>query len=103
MSDDAHGVDVFLDSLEAPFQQLVHNHGLVHPPVAMETVTRLGCGYGFDVRSGAFVDMWRAGILDSLHVAQGALQLATSTAISMLTTGAVVLTAKVSQAPRVRA
>ena len=43
-----HGVDVLLAALEAPFRQIAHNHGLVHPPLALEEVRRLGCGYGLD-------------------------------------------------------
>ena len=79
------GVDVFLAALEAPFRQIVHNHGLVHPPVALGNAERLGCGYGFDVRTGTYVDMRQQGIVDSLQVTRGALRLATSTALSLLT------------------
>jgi chaperonin GroEL len=87
----AHGVDVLLAALEAPFKQIVRNHGLVHPPLALEDVRRIGRDYGLDVLGGTYVDMRRAGILDSLRVTSGALQLATSAAISVITTGAVVL------------
>jgi chaperonin GroEL len=86
-----HGVDVLLAALEAPFKQIAHNHGLVHPPLALEVVRQLGCGYGLDVLTGTYVDMRRQGILDSLRVTRGALQLATSAAISVITTGIVVL------------
>ena len=97
-----HGVDVFLEALEAPFKQIVHNHGLVHPPVALDNAKRLGCGYGFDVRTGTYVDMRQQGIVDSLQVTRGALQLATSTAVSVLTTGVVVLPRQAKRAQRVR-
>ena len=88
-----HGVDVFLAALEAPFRQIVCNHGLVHPPFALDVARRLGSGYGLDVRAGTYVEMRQQGILDSLQVAKGALELATSTAISVITTGTVVLPA----------
>ena len=102
MSDEEHGVDLFLDALEAPFKQIVHNHGLVHSPVALDNAKRLGCGVGFDVRTGTYVDMRQQGILDSLQVTRGALQLATSTAVSVLTTGVVVLPRQAKRAHRVR-
>jgi chaperonin GroEL len=86
-----HGVDVLLTALEAPFGQITRNHGVVHPPLALEEVRRLGCGYGFDVLTGMYVDMRRQGILDSVRVTRGALELATSAAISVITTGVVVL------------
>jgi chaperonin GroEL len=86
-----HGVDLLLAGLEAPFSQLARNHGLMHPPLALDAVRRLGCGYGLDARSGEYVDMRERGILDSLRVTQGALELATSAAISTLTTGVVIL------------
>ena len=96
------GVDIFLEALEAPFKQIVHNHGLVHPPVALGNAKRLGCGYGFDVRTGTYVDMRQQGIVDSLQVTRGALRLATSTALSLLTTGVVVLPRQAKRAQRVR-
>ena len=102
MPGEEHGVDLFLDALEAPFKQIVHNHGLVHPPVALDNAKRLGCGVGFDVRTGTYVDMRQQGIVDSLQVTRGALQLATSTAVSVLTTGVVVLPRQAKRAHRVR-
>jgi chaperonin GroEL len=86
-----HGVDVLLATLDAPFRQIARNHGLVHPPLARDDVRRLGSGYGLDVLGGTYVDMRHAGILDSLRVISGALELATSAAISVITTGVVVL------------
>jgi chaperonin GroEL len=97
-----HGVDVLLAALEAPFKQIAHNHGLVHPPLALEAVRQLGCGYGLDVLTGTYVDMRRQGILDSLRVTRGALQLATSAAISVITTGVVVLPPTAKRERRVK-
>ena len=96
------GAAIFRDALEAPFRQIVHNHGLVHPPVALEKARRLGCGYGFDVRDGTYGDMRQRGIVDSLQVTRGALQSATSAAQSLLTTGVVVLPRQAKRARRVR-
>jgi chaperonin GroEL len=98
----AHGVDVLLAALEAPFRQIAHNHGLVHPPLALEDVRRIGCNYGLDVLVGTYVDMRRAGILDSLRVMSGALELATSAATSVITTGVVVLPPAAKRERRVK-
>jgi chaperonin GroEL len=85
------GVDVFVSALEAPIRQIVANGSHVHPPLALAETRRRGCGVGFDVLSGHFVDMRQQGIVDSAEVVRGALQFATSTAISLLTTGVIVL------------
>jgi chaperonin GroEL len=92
-SDRNDGIDVLLAALEAPFAQIVENQGRLHPPLALESVRRLGCGYGVDVVTGGYVKMRERRIVDSLRVAQGALRLATSAAVSVFTTGVVVLPA----------
>jgi chaperonin GroEL len=97
-----HGIDVFLSALEAPFKQLIRNDGRVHPLVALAEARRLGGGFGFDVRTGHHVDVRQQGILESARVAQGALALATSTAISVITTGAIVLPASSRRPLRVQ-
>ena len=97
-----HGVDVLLAALEAPFRQIARNHGLVHPPLALEDVRRLGCNFGLDVLTGTYVDIRQQGILDSLRVMSGALELATSAAISVITTGVVVLPPAAKRERRVR-
>ncbi len=85
------GIDVFVSALEAPFRQIVANGSHGHPPVALAEARRRGCGIGLDVLTGHFVDMRQLGIVDSAEVVRGALRLATSTAISLLTTGVIVL------------
>jgi chaperonin GroEL len=97
-----HGVNVLLAALEAPFRQIARNHGLIHPPLVLEDVRRLGCGYGLDVLAGTYVDMRQQGILDSLRVTRGALELATSAAIAVITTGVVVLPSAAKREHRVK-
>lgn len=87
----AVGVDVFAEALKSPFEQIVRNHGGVHPPVALTEVERLGPNQGFDALTGEYVDVRERGILDSLRVARGVLHAATSIAVSALTTDAIVL------------
>jgi chaperonin GroEL len=86
-----HGCDAMLAALNASFTRIVCNDGQVYPPLALAETRRLGSGYGLDVTKNEYVQMRERGIVDSLMVARGALQLATSAAISVLTTGVVVL------------
>jgi chaperonin GroEL (HSP60 family) len=83
-----------LAALEAPFARIVRNHGRVHPSLALAEARCRGRGYGWDVMRSEYAPMLEGGIVDSLAVARGALQLATSAAISVLTTGVVVLPAR---------
>lgn len=88
---ESSGLDVLLSALEALFLQIVRNHGLVHPPIALAEVQRRGTGYGFDALNDDYACLRERSILDSHQVLRGALQSATSAAISLLTTGAVIL------------
>ena len=94
----AHGRDVLLAALEAPFLQIAANEGHITSRLALETARRLGREHGLDAVTGEYVNMRQRGIVDSLRVTQGALQLAASAASSVITTGVVV-----SPRPRKRA
>jgi chaperonin GroEL len=97
-----HGLGVLLAALEAPFLQIVANESRINPRLALEMARRLGCRVGVDVLTGEYVDMREQGIVDSLRVAQGALQLAASAASSVITTGVVVLPPPAKRALRTR-
>ena len=90
-SDEAAGVTAVAAALDAPLRQIVCNHGVVHPPFAVAEALRLGAGYGFDTRTGMYVDMVEAGVFDSLRVARGAIEAAASAAVMAITTGVIVL------------
>lgn len=90
-ADEARGVQVVARALEAPFSQLVANHGEIHPPLAVSEVQSRGAGYGFDVLTGSYQPMIEAGIIDSRAVAQGALEAAHSAAAMAITTDIIVL------------
>jgi chaperonin GroEL len=90
--DELYGVEVVAKALEAPFSQIICNHGLIHPAVAVHEVGRLGAGYGFDVLSGRYVPMVEAGVLDCVSVLRGALEAAASAAVMIITTDVLVLT-----------
>jgi chaperonin GroEL len=89
--DEAEGVAVVAAALAAPFRQIVHNYGELSPAVALDQVRRLGPGYGFDAQRGEYVCMAEAGVLDSLAVTRGALEVAASAAAMIITTEVLVL------------
>lgn len=88
--DEARGVALVARALEAPFAQLVRNAG-EHPPLVLAEAQRLGPGHGFDVRTGRYVHMRDAGLLDCTSVVCGALQAAGSAAGIALTTDIIVM------------
>lgn len=88
-----HGVDVLASALAAPFRQIVRNHGGFNPDLALAEVSSSDCGLGLDVVTGQFIDMREQRLLDSSKVMRGALQMAVSAAVSLLTTSVVILPA----------
>ena len=90
--DETYGVAILAAALQAPFLQIVSNHGEVHPPLALDTVQRLGQGYGFDVLRGDYARMDERHILDCLRVTCGVLGAATSLATMLITTDTLVFT-----------
>ncbi|MBA2395530.1 MAG: hypothetical protein H0V70_22595 [Ktedonobacteraceae bacterium] len=91
-TDEAYGVAAVEAALKAPFLQIVHNHGAMHPPLALDIVQRLGPGYGFDALQGDCALMRERRILDSLSVTLGALRAASSLAAMLMTTNTLIFT-----------
>lgn len=83
--DEQIGVDIILRALRAPARQIVDNGGR-DGDVVVEQILEKNGSYGFDARSGEFVDMVKAGIIDPAKVARVALENAASVAGLMLTT-----------------
>ena len=83
--DEKIGVDIIHRALSKPMQQIVDNSGLDGAVVADE-VSQKSTNIGFDVNSGKYVDMFKAGIIDPLKVVRVALENAASIAALMLTT-----------------
>jgi chaperonin GroEL len=89
------GINIVRMALEAPMRRLAANAGL-DGPVIINTVRRMHTegpankNVGFDVMSGEYVDMLRAGIIDPAKVTRGALQNAASIAAMILTTEALI-------------
>ena len=83
------GVDIVRRALESPLRQICSNAG-VEPSIVAQAVRDGKGDYGFDARTGEYVNMFKAGIIDPTKVARVAVQNATSIAGMVLTTEAAV-------------
>ncbi len=83
--DEAIGVEIVRKSCEAPLRQLVDNAG-VEGAVIVQEVKKAKGSNGYDVATGEYVDMVKAGIIDPTKVTRSALQNAASIAGLLLTT-----------------
>ncbi len=84
--DEAIGVDIIRRSLEAPMRQLVENAGHEAALIVAEVKKNRSVTYGYNVATGEFGDMIKAGVLDPAKVTRSALQNAASIAGLLLTT-----------------
>ncbi len=87
--DEAVGVQIVKVALEAPLRQLVDNAGIEGALVVQEVRNGKGA-YGYDVASGTYCDLIKAGILDPAKVTRSALQNAASIAGLLLTTECII-------------
>jgi chaperonin GroEL len=92
--DEAIGVSIVRKALEAPIRRLAQNGGY-DGAVIIEAVRRKAKeeknkNIGFNVITGEYVDMIKAGIIDPVKVTRGALENAASIAAMILTTEALV-------------
>ncbi|HQV69177.1 MAG TPA: chaperonin GroEL [Thermoflexales bacterium] len=90
--DEQVGVNILKRALEEPMRRIVGNAGM-DGSVVIQEVRRQGREkkyIGYDVISGEYVDMIKAGIIDPLKVTKGALQNAASIASMILTTEALI-------------
>lgn len=87
--DEATGVAIVRRALEEPVRQIADNAGL-EGSVIVGKAKEQPAGWGFDARTGEFVNMMEAGIVDPAKVARFALQNAASIASMVLTTEALV-------------
>ncbi|HCM96252.1 MAG: chaperonin GroL [Chloroflexi bacterium GWB2_49_20] len=88
--EEAIGVSIVRRAMEAPIRKLAENAGQ-DGAVIIETVRRLSKeqhnkNLGYNVITGEYVDMLKAGIIDPLKVVRGALENAASIAAMILTT-----------------
>ena len=88
--DEKTGVAIVLKALEEPVRQIAVNAG-VEGSVIVENVKNANkIGYGYNARTGEYVDMLSAGIVDPTKVTRSALQNAASVASMVLTTESLV-------------
>ena len=96
--DEAIGVDIVLRAVEEPLRQLSANGGYEGSIVVQEVAKRKS-NEGFNVASGEYVDMLKAGVLDPTKVTRSALQNAASIAALLLTTECLITDVPEPEAP----
>jgi len=90
--DEQVGVNILRRALEEPIRRIVGNAGQDGSVVVQQVrgMAKEKKHFGYDVISGEYVDMIKAGIIDPVKVTRGALQNAASIASMILTTEALV-------------
>jgi chaperonin GroEL len=92
--DEQVGINIVRKALEAPIRRLVQNSGQ-DGAVIIDGVRRIAKeqknkNIGYNVLTGEYVDMIKAGIIDPVKVVRGALENAASIAAMILTTDALI-------------
>ena len=87
--DQRFGVDIIRRAVEEPLRQIVANGG-GEPSIVLEKVRNGTGGYGYNAATGAFEDLYAAGVIDPTKVTRTALENAGSVAGLLLTTEAMV-------------
>ena len=95
--DEAIGVRVLIQAMEAPTEWIARNAARDHRAILAKLRTAAP-GHGYDAIGDRITDMTEAGILDPLKVVRGALEFGVSAGCMALTTEALVLTEKSSPA-----
>ncbi|MCK4849847.1 MAG: chaperonin GroEL, partial [Phycisphaerae bacterium] len=83
--DEKMGYDIITRAIEGPARQIATNSG-ADGSVTVAGIAEKAQNWGYDARTGEFVDMFKAGIVDPTKVVRTALQNAASVAGLMLTT-----------------
>ena len=83
------GMNVVLDALTSPLYQIAENSGYSGKDIVEEQLKQKG-NYGFNAKTGEWVDMYKAGIVDPTKVTRSAILNAASIAGLFLTTEAAV-------------
>ena len=87
--DEAVGASIISRAIEAPLRKLVSNAGQ-EAALVIANVKKASGTNGYNVRTGEYVDMLKAGIIDPAKVTRSALQNAASIAGLLLTTDCMV-------------
>ncbi|MBI1779433.1 MAG: chaperonin GroEL [Proteobacteria bacterium] len=84
------GIDIVRRALQAPAKQILANAGEDGSVIVSKLMEKGDARHGFDAKSGTYVDMLKAGIIDPTKVVRLALQGAASIAGLLITTEAMV-------------
>ncbi len=84
------GAEIILRAVRAPMKQIAENAGYDTGVVVNKVEESKSSTMGFNAATGAYVDMFEAGIIDPLKVARIALTNATSVSSMLLTTEAAI-------------
>src|SRR5512136_29500 len=87
--DEATGVKVLKEAIEEPIKWIAFNAG-VEGSVLVDNVKKSKPGIGYDAQKNEYGDMVKKGIIDPLKVVRTALENASSVAVMILTTEALV-------------
>jgi chaperonin GroEL len=87
--EEAVGVEIMRRALESPLRQICENAG-VESSIIAQAIREGKDDYGYDARTGEYVNMFKAGIIDPTKVARVAVENACSIAGMILTTEAAV-------------
>lgn len=89
--DAVYGLKAVATTLAAPHARLIANSGRDDATALIAEGRRLGPSWGYDPLRGELADLWAGGVMDAASVAITALRAASSAAVMLLTTDAVVL------------
>lgn len=84
-SDEAAGVRIVKNAIEAPLRRIASNAG-VSADVVVDTISKGHGNFGYNARTGEYGDMIEFGIIDPVKVTRIALQNAASVASMLMTT-----------------
>ncbi len=87
--DEKIGLGIVRRAIEAPLRQLADNAGLEGALIVQEVKKRKG-GEGYNIATGEYVDLVKAGVVDPAKVTRSALQNAASISGLLLTTEALI-------------
>jgi chaperonin GroEL len=96
--DEAIGAEIVLRAIKEPLRQLATNGGY-EGSIIVQEVAKLKKSKGFNVATGEYVDMLKAGIIDPTKVTRSALQNASSIAGLLLTTECLITDLPEKEAP----
>jgi chaperonin GroEL len=88
--DELIGANIIRRAIEEPLRQLADNAGQEGALIVQEVKKRTGVSEGYNVATGEYVDLIKAGVVDPTKVTRSALQNAASISGLLLTTEAVI-------------